>query len=160
MIRFCALSARAKISTARTTVPVGAAVLKDESVIVPETVASHATLGRSGVPATGRDGGGVVAYVNDVARQGYAAEPDADRDGDLRPWRDRAREHIGSGARGVRRACVQDQQQSERSHASFYRHRNDPHVKAQGIRPASHCAILRASPMSQALSLFTSQRSA
>src|SRR5207247_9314479 len=132
VIRVCAVSARAEISTARTAGPVGAAGLKDESVIVPETVASHPTFGRSGVPATGRDDGGVVAYVNDVARQGYAAEPDADRDGDLRPWRDRAREHIGSGARGVRRACVHDQQQRERSHASSYRHRNDPHVKAQG----------------------------
>ena len=136
-------------------------MLEDESVIVPGTVASHVTLGKSSVPATGARTGGVVAYVNDVARQGYAADPDADRDGDLRPWRDRAREHVGGYARGVRRACVQDQQQCERSHVYSYGHWNDRHEKVQEeMSPTSHCAILRASPMSQVPLLFTSQRSA
>ena len=38
-------------------------------------------------------------------------------------------------------------------------HANDPQVNAQPISPTSHCAILRASPMSQAASPFTSQTS-
>jgi hypothetical protein len=38
-------------------------------------------------------------------------------------------------------------------------HTNGKHVKAQLMSPTSHCAILRASPMLQARSPFTSQTS-
>jgi len=38
-------------------------------------------------------------------------------------------------------------------------HANDPQVNAQLMSLTSHCAILRASPMSQAPSPFTSQAS-
>ena len=38
-------------------------------------------------------------------------------------------------------------------------HANAPHVNAQLTSPTSHCAILRASPMLQASSPFTSQTS-
>ena len=38
-------------------------------------------------------------------------------------------------------------------------HANAPHVNAQLTSPTSHCAILRASPILQASSPFTSQTS-
>ena len=38
-------------------------------------------------------------------------------------------------------------------------HANGPQMNAQSINPTSHCAILRASPMLQAPSPFTSQAS-